>query len=315
MRRVTQPFIYNPPPTPIPAIYRHVAHKQRCTSVWHSNCCIVLASVKPDTLCKSVHRPSDSHSFSLNSPKLSLGSPATPVAAQMSLCQYVTSDTGKAVRVVKRTWMYWLCLYSPQTWATTNCPMLKEVRWHGRCCGAFWSAWFGSLGQPSFFPFPILSQFSRCFEIWWIPYLKHHVLEIPLASCSHTVALAHTPLFVQSSSACSFSTWMINLSWSENNLHPFQGVVLFVVTTLHVWFQIQPMWAVTCEAPPPGWLPASPKVRESNKKPCCPPPSMPKLSVRVPLGDVPRKWLWWVAVAAAAIFSGLAARRGEEGNV
>lgn len=211
--------------------------------------------------------------------------------------------------------MYWLCLYIPQTWASTNCPMLKEVRWHGRRCGAFWSAWFGSLGQPRFFPFPILSQFSRCFEIWWIPYLKHHVLEIPLASCSPTVARAHAPLFVQSSSACSFSTWMINLSWSENNLHPFQGVVLFVVTTLHVWFQIQPMWAVTCEATPPGWLPASPKVRESNKKPCCPPPSMPKLSVRVPLGDVPRKWLWWVAVAAAAIFSGLAARRGEEGNV
>lgn len=54
-----------PPPTPIPAIYRHVAHKQRCTSVWHSNSCIVLASVKPDTLCKSVHRPSYSASASI----------------------------------------------------------------------------------------------------------------------------------------------------------------------------------------------------------------------------------------------------------
>lgn len=335
MRRVTQPFIYTPPPTPpIPAIYRHVSHKQRCTSVWHSNGCIVLASVKPDTLWKPVHHPSFSHSFSLIRPKLSLGSPASLHAAMTS------SKMWRVMLIRQSEW--WngpgctdVAIYSTDLngLERTNWPMEKDVWWHSRCCGAFWSACFGTLGQPSFSPLLILSGFSHYLEICWFPYLKHQQL-LPTSDVSlrtydkkqeaenpfgfmltHTMAPSHTPLFVQSTTGCSHGTRMINSSRGENNLHPSQGFVLIVRTTLHVWFQIQPMWAVTCEAPPPGWLPASPKVRESNKKPGCPPPSTPKLSVRVPLGEVPRKWLWWVAVAAAAIFSGLAARRGEEGNV
>lgn len=76
-----------------------------------------------------------------------------------------------------------------------------------------------------------------------------------------------------------------------------------------------PMWAVIWEAAPADGLPAKPKVRESNKKPCCPAPSTPRLSVRVPLGDEPRKALWWFAETDAAILSGLMASRGDEGNV
>lgn len=75
------------------------------------------------------------------------------------------------------------------------------------------------------------------------------------------------------------------------------------------------MWAVTCEAAPPGELVASPKVRESNRNPCCPPLKTLMLSVSVPLGDEPMKGLVWLTEAGVAILSGLAARRGDGGNV
>lgn len=117
----------------------------------------------------------------------------------------------------------------------------------------------------------------------------HQMSRNPLSFLlTHTVARCHTPFFCPK-----FTPLLVqhldNQLVLKRQLTPVPGVGLFVVTTLHVRFQIQPMWAVTCEAPPPGWLPASPKVRESNKKPCCPPPSTPKLSVSVPLEDVPRK--------------------------